>query len=331
MERNAKNADEGKILLPDRDARPSAEGNSDASWRRCRGGRRRRRCGGRQGERRDERARRAKSRSRPRALAQVDILNQQIAALRKQLAAIQDALDAAQTSDRESQAKIADLGQRLNVALAQKVQELSRYRSDFFGRLRQILGLASRHPRRRRPLRVRILGAVRIRQGRLSARQGVNRSRASRAPCSISSVKFRPTFPGSCASTATPTRPISGGAFKSNWELSVGARHRGRAISDRQRRRAALPRRGGLRRIPADRQRNRRRGAGAQPAHRAEADGAVRNVPQFHIHFGASTRSKDRSFSINFAGSPSTAIEWRCGSGRKRADIIELMKPRNGW
>ena len=75
-----------------------------------------------------------------RALAQVDILNQQIAALRRQLAAIQDALDAAQTSDRESQAKIADLGQRLNVALAQKVQELSRYRSDFFGRLRQILG-----------------------------------------------------------------------------------------------------------------------------------------------------------------------------------------------
>ena len=75
-----------------------------------------------------------------RALAQVEILNQQISALRKQLAAIQEALDASQSSDRESQAKIADLGQRLNVALAQKVQELSRYRSDFFGRLRQILG-----------------------------------------------------------------------------------------------------------------------------------------------------------------------------------------------
>ena len=75
-----------------------------------------------------------------RALAQIDILNQQINALRKQLAAIEDALDASETSDRESQAKIADLGQRLNVALAQKVQELARYRSDFFGRLRQILG-----------------------------------------------------------------------------------------------------------------------------------------------------------------------------------------------
>ena len=75
-----------------------------------------------------------------RAQAQVEILNQQIAALRRQLAAIEDALDASQKKDRASQARIADLGSRLNVALAQKVQELARYRSDFFGRLREILG-----------------------------------------------------------------------------------------------------------------------------------------------------------------------------------------------
>jgi chemotaxis protein MotB len=75
-----------------------------------------------------------------RALAQVDILNQQISALRRQLAAIEEALAASEASEKESQAKIADLGSRLNVALAQKVQELARYRSDFFGRLRQILG-----------------------------------------------------------------------------------------------------------------------------------------------------------------------------------------------
>ena len=75
-----------------------------------------------------------------RAQAQVDLLNQQIAALRKQLAAIEEALQSAEARDRDSQARIADLGQRLNVALAQKVQELSRYRSDFFGRLRDILG-----------------------------------------------------------------------------------------------------------------------------------------------------------------------------------------------
>src|SRR4051812_15995847 len=75
-----------------------------------------------------------------RALAQVEILNQQISALRRQLAAIEDALAASEQRDKESQARISDLGSRLNVALAQKVQELARYRSDFFGRLREILG-----------------------------------------------------------------------------------------------------------------------------------------------------------------------------------------------
>ncbi len=75
-----------------------------------------------------------------RALSQVDLLNQQISAMRQQLAALEDALAASETRDRESQARIADLGSRLNVALAQRVQELARYRSDFFGRLRQILG-----------------------------------------------------------------------------------------------------------------------------------------------------------------------------------------------
>src|SRR6266702_4063996 len=75
-----------------------------------------------------------------RALAQVEVLNQQIAALRRQLSALETALDASEKKDKESQSRIADLGQRLNVALAQRVQELSRYRSDFFGRLRVILG-----------------------------------------------------------------------------------------------------------------------------------------------------------------------------------------------
>ena len=74
-----------------------------------------------------------------RALSQVELLNQQISALRSQLAALEDALEASESKDQESQAKIADLGKRLNVALAQRVQELNRYRSDFFGRLREIL------------------------------------------------------------------------------------------------------------------------------------------------------------------------------------------------
>ncbi len=74
------------------------------------------------------------------ALAKVEMLNQQLAALRLQLAAIEEALSASEAKDKDSQAKIADLGQRLNVALAKKVQELARYRSDFFGKLKEALG-----------------------------------------------------------------------------------------------------------------------------------------------------------------------------------------------
>ena len=75
-----------------------------------------------------------------RAAAQVKLLNQQLAALRAQIASLAEALEASEARDKESSTKIADLGRRLNVALAQRVQELNRYRSDFFGRLREILG-----------------------------------------------------------------------------------------------------------------------------------------------------------------------------------------------
>lgn len=74
-----------------------------------------------------------------RAMSQVELLNQQIAALRQQIAALESALGVSEQRDKESNTKIADLGKRLNVALAQRVQELNRYRSDFFGRLREIL------------------------------------------------------------------------------------------------------------------------------------------------------------------------------------------------
>ena len=73
------------------------------------------------------------------AQAKVDLLNQQIAALRQQMAAIEAALEASEAKDKESQAQISDLGARLNVALAKKVQELSAYRSEFFGRLNTLL------------------------------------------------------------------------------------------------------------------------------------------------------------------------------------------------
>lgn len=73
------------------------------------------------------------------AQAQVALLNQQLSALRAQLSALEQALDASETRDTQSKTAIADLGRRLNLALAQRVQALSQYRSDFFGRLRKIL------------------------------------------------------------------------------------------------------------------------------------------------------------------------------------------------
>lgn len=73
------------------------------------------------------------------ALARVDLLNQQLLALRRQIAALNEALDASEKRDKASQVRIKDLGSRLNAALARQVQELQRYRSDFFGRLRELL------------------------------------------------------------------------------------------------------------------------------------------------------------------------------------------------
>lgn len=77
------------------------------------------------------------------ALAKVELLNQQIAAMRRQLSQISALLDDSEARNRTSETQVADLGRRLNTALAQKVQELSKYRSEFFGRLRQILSQRS--------------------------------------------------------------------------------------------------------------------------------------------------------------------------------------------
>ena len=74
------------------------------------------------------------------AQKRVELLNQQILALRQQLSDIAAALDISEAKSREQEVQIADLGKRLNAALASKVEELARYRSEFFGRLREILG-----------------------------------------------------------------------------------------------------------------------------------------------------------------------------------------------
>ncbi|MEX2614827.1 MAG: peptidoglycan -binding protein [Alphaproteobacteria bacterium] len=74
------------------------------------------------------------------AKAQVARLNRQLAEISRQIAALNEALEASEKKEKAQQVQIANLGQRLNAALAGKVQELARYRSEFFGRLRQVLG-----------------------------------------------------------------------------------------------------------------------------------------------------------------------------------------------
>ena len=72
--------------------------------------------------------------------AQVELLNRQMAALRLQLEEISAALELANTQNRAKDLRLDELGRELNLALASKVGELQRYRSDFFGKLRQALG-----------------------------------------------------------------------------------------------------------------------------------------------------------------------------------------------
>ena len=72
--------------------------------------------------------------------AQVQQLSQQVADLTAQLQHLNDALGSANTKTEQQTATIADLTQKLNAALAEKVTQLARYRSEFFGRLREVLG-----------------------------------------------------------------------------------------------------------------------------------------------------------------------------------------------
>src|ERR1700759_3187598 len=155
-----------------------------------------------------------------RALAQIEVLVQQISALRRQLAALEEALDASEKRDRESQNRIADLGTRLNVALAQRVQELSRYRSEFFGPIRAILG--------NRP-DIRIVGDRFVFQSEVFFDTG----QATLLPEGIAELdtvanallEIDKKIPSEIAWVLrvdghTDVRPVSGLTFKSNWELS---------------------------------------------------------------------------------------------------------------
>jgi chemotaxis protein MotB len=168
----------------------------------------------------------AEKRLTARALSQVEALNQQIRALRIQLAALEEALEVSEKRDRESQTRISDLGQRLNVALAQRVQELSRYRSDFFGRLRTILGNRAD---------IRIVGDRFVFQSEVffDSGQAVLRPEGRLELDKLASalLELEKQIPREIpwvlrVDGHTDVRPIASAAFRSNWELSAA-----RAIS----------------------------------------------------------------------------------------------------
>ena len=156
-----------------------------------------------------------------RALSQVELLNRQIAALRNQIGALESALEVSESRDRESNAKIADLGRRLNVALAQRVQELNRYRSDFFGRLREILSDREN---------IRIVGDRFVFQSEvlfpLGSEQINDAGRAEMAKLAGAILELQREIPPEInwvlrVDGPTDNIPLSGsGRYRDNWELS---------------------------------------------------------------------------------------------------------------
>ena len=216
-----------------------------------------------------------------RAMAQVEVLNQQISALRRQLAALEEALGASEKRGQESQSRIADLGQRLNVALAQRVQELSRYRSEFFGRLRAILG--------NRP-DIRIVGDRFVFQSEVFFDTGqallLPEGRAELDKLATALIDLDKQIPAEIAwvsagrwayrRTAYPQQP----AVQVELGTVIRARDFGGAVSDITRRSRAAAGRGRLRGISAARYGNHGRSLQAQPPHRIEADGTLGSVPR---------------------------------------------------
>jgi chemotaxis protein MotB len=160
------------------------------------------------------------------ARAQVEQLTASVAALREQLAKIAAALDISEGKVKEQQTQIADLGRRLNIALANKVQELARYRSEFFGRLREIIG--------DRP-DIQIVGDRFVFQSEVLFEQGSadlgDAAKRQLNPVIAALKEISEKIPKSInwvlrVDGHTDKRPINTAQFPSNWELSTA-----RAIS----------------------------------------------------------------------------------------------------
>lgn len=160
------------------------------------------------------------------AARRVDSLNAQIAALKAELVKLNAVLEASERAASEQKVQIVDLGNRLNQALAGKVQELARYRSEFFGRVREALG--DRQD-------VKINGDRFVFQSELlfptgqAALQPEGRDRLATLAKSLREVAEK--MPADLnwvlrVDGHTDSRPIATAQFPSNWELSTA-----RAIS----------------------------------------------------------------------------------------------------
>ena len=155
------------------------------------------------------------------ARAQIALLNQQMSALRRQLANLEQALEASEELSKGQKAQIVNLGKRLNAALASKLQELSRYRSEFFGRLREVLGRQQgiRVVGDRFVLQSEVLfdtGSAKLGkpgQEQLAALAATLRNIAEKIPVGIDWVLR--------VDGHTDSDPISTVRFPSNWELST--------------------------------------------------------------------------------------------------------------
>jgi chemotaxis protein MotB len=153
--------------------------------------------------------------------AQRALLNQQMAALREQLAAIEEALDASEALNKDQKAQIKSLGKRLNAALATKVQELSKYRSEFFGELRKVLGNQSG---------IRIVGDRFVFQSEVLFNSGEAvlgpEGKAQLAQLAQTLSEISKKIPSKIdwilrVDGHTDNVPISTAKFPSNWELST--------------------------------------------------------------------------------------------------------------
>ncbi|MFC0408060.1 peptidoglycan -binding protein [Roseomonas elaeocarpi] len=155
------------------------------------------------------------------ARAQAALLSQQLEALRAELRRVAAALDIQEASGRDKDAQITALGQKLNAALAARVEELQRYRSDFFGRLREVLGdrpdvriVGDRFVFQSEVL-FPVGGAELSEAGQAQIRQiaGVLRDLSAKIPADVNWILRVDGH-----ADRSPLR--GGGRFASNWELS---------------------------------------------------------------------------------------------------------------